>query len=40
MEKNLITRSENTLKIKRHQHRLEKAKRSIKSDTHTLDEAV
>lgn len=39
-EKNLITRFENILRIKRHQHRLEKAKRSIKPSTHTLDETI
>ncbi len=39
-EKNLITRLENTLRMKRHQHRLEKAKRSIKPGTHTLDETI
>lgn len=39
-EKNLITRFKNALRIKKHQHRLEKAKRSIKPSTHTLDETI
>lgn len=39
-EKNLIIRLENTLRKKRHQHRLEKAKRSIKLGAHTLDETI
>ena len=39
-EKNLIIRLENTLRKKRHQHRLEKARRSIKPGTHTLDETI
>lgn len=39
-EKNPITRLKNTLRMKRHQHRLKKAKRSIEPGTHTLDEII
>lgn len=39
-EKNLITRLENTLRIKKHRRRLEKARRSIKPGAHTLDETI
>lgn len=39
-EKNLIKRLKQEIGIKKYQHRLEKARKSIKSGTHTLDETI
>lgn len=39
-EKNLFKRLENTVRMKRHQHRLAKARKSIRPGAHTLSETI